>query len=425
MKRLFLTFLLLAATGFARSESLDDAALQQRMEEVHGYIFSRLVHPDTKLLYDYILPLSAKDRWAHLPKADEIAKSQPNVSGWGAGMEDCALNGGIYLGSLIEAYEVTQSEQIANDTRTIYEGLRQLATIPERKGFIARAVAPDGKSHFVNSSVDQYTMYVYGLWCYFHSTIATEEEKKEIEQIMNDICVRIEDDGFVLLDAKGRPALVSDIGVIRSDRASRLLEMFRVGYDITGNPLWLEIYEEQMRENRYARLEEITNPERIETLPWKSKQKTYGYLQNQVSILPLFELETNLTIKATYLEALRVTSRLAEERLAPYHDYDPAFHLEEYELGAWRKDPKKGGRPHNLQSELHFVRDPCEAMCIILMAEDKHLHTPIETPGIQHKRDWLREECRNLLSTFDYDKMRTYAEIAYWRAIKLGLFTHK
>lgn len=405
---------------------LDDAALQARMEEVHRFIFTRLLHPETHLIYDYIPPLAQADRWGHLPTEKEIAAKLPNVSGWGTGMEDCAINGGTYLTALVEMHSLTQSKAHADEARTIYRGLRTLGTICPRKGFVARAVTPDGSSYFPNSSVDQYTMYVCGLWAYFHSPIATAEEKAEISDIIRNICLRIEDDGFDILDAKGKPALVSDIGVIRSDRSSRLLEVFRVGHDITGEKHWLDIYEEKMRENNSARLRDITSPSRVNILPWGSRQMVYGILQNQVSLLPLHALETSLPVKAMYLEAIRLNARLVEDRLTDFRKYDPAKHTEAYELGAWRKDPNIGGRTQNLADELRTVRAPCEAMCVMLLAADKDLVEPQDTPSIQLHRAWLSDQCRELLSTYDYDKMRTYsmiyADVAYWRAVKLGLF---
>ena len=432
MFRVLLVLLCLPCSRLSAQTSvspLDDAALQVRMEEVHRFIFTRLLHLETHLIYDYIPPLAQADRWGHLPTAKEIAAKLPNVSGWGAGMEDCAINGGTYLIALVEMHSLTHSKAFAENARTIYQGLRTLGTIGPRKGFVARAVTPDGGSYFPNSSVDQYTMYVCGLWTYFHSPIATAQEKAEITDIIRNICTRIEDDGFDILDAMGKPALVSDIGVIRSDRSSRLLEVYRVGHDITGEQHWLDIYEEKVCENNFARLRNITTPSRVNILPWGSRQMVYGILQNQVSLLPLHALETSLPVRALYQEAIQVNARVVEDRFADFQKYDPTKHTEAYELAAWRKDPSIGGRTPNLADELRTVRAPCEAMCVMLLAADKHLVEPQDTPSIQLHRAWLRDQCRELLSTYDYDKMRTYsmiyAEIAYWRAVKLGLFQHQ
>ena len=175
-------------------------------------------------------------------------------------------------------------------------------------------------THLLNSSVDQYTYYVYGLWKYYHSSLSSEEQKEEIKEIINDICKCIEDYGFSIPATNGIPAPVSDIGVIRSDRSSRLLEVYLVGYDVTGNKHWLEIYSEKLRENGYARLHSILDPERIE-YPYpprdkinNSTQATWAILQTQYSLVPLFELESDIAIKAAYLEAMRINARIVEGR---------------------------------------------------------------------------------------------------------------
>jgi len=154
----------------------------------------------------------------------------------------------------------------------------------------------------------------------------------------------------------------------------------------------------------------------------------YGIYQNQVSLVPLLSLETSLPVKAAYLEAMRLNARLVEERLGKFRKYDPGQHTADYRLAAWRQDPAKGGRPKSLDAEFPTVREPCEAMCVILLAADKHLVEPEESPNDRLTLDWIREQCRELLSTYHYDKLRTfgmiYAEVAYWRAVKLGLFKY-
>lgn len=406
---------------------LSDREIQAKVEGLHQHIWKYFYNPQVNLLYDYIAPLQEKDRWGHLPTVEEVNARNPNVSGWGTGMEDGSINGGTYLVGMVYRHEVTGQPEHAEDARKIYEGLRLLGTVSERKGFIARSVLPDGKTYYTNSSVDQYTMYVYGLYTYYHSSIATEKEKAQIRSIMHDICTRIEDDGFDILTHDGKPALVSDIGVIRSDRSSRLLEMYRVGYDVTGDTHWLDIYQEKLAENQYARLRDITTPSRVDT-PGKSRSAVYCILQDQASLIPLFELETSLAIRAGYLEAIRLNANLVSDRVTLFREYDPDIHSDNYKLGGWRtgENPRPGG----LSKEFNLVRNPCEALVVMLLAHDKYLIEPYPYQGEQDKlyTDYLRNITRELLSTYDFAKMRTfgsfYAEIAYWLAVKQGLFEY-
>lgn len=425
---------------------LGDRELQAKVAGLHEHIWSHFIHPTVNLVYDYIAPPGSSNPWGHLPTPKEIKASQPNACGWGAGMEDCSINTGAYLAGMVERYAITRQPAHAEEARRLYRGLRLLGTVAPRKGFVARGVLPDGKSFYTNSSVDQYTFYVYGMWTYFHSPIATETEKGEIRAIMHDICARIEDDGFDILAADGKPALVSDVGVIRSDRSSRLLELYRVGADVTGEPHWLDIYKEKTAENKYARLRDVTTPSRVDTMPWKTRQSVYGILQNQVSLMPLLALEDSLPIRACYLEALRLDARLVDDRMAEFRQYRPAIHNDNYTLGGWRVAPGVDPRSAGMQKEFRFVRGPAEALVVMLLANGTHLNEPLpakqptatknakpepkpEPNQEELAREYMRKNCRELLTTYDFTKMRTfsciYPEIAYWLAVKQGLLKYE
>jgi hypothetical protein len=268
--------------------------------------------------------------------------------------------------------------------------MKTLARVSPKKGFIARCVLPqDGVTHLLNSSVDQYTYYVYGLWRYYHSPLSGETEKREISEIINGICSCIEDAGFSIPATNGIPAPVSDIGVIRSDRSSRLLEVYLTGYDITGNEHWLEIYHEKVRENRHARLVSILDPEGIE-YPYRPRDKirgnvqaTWAILQTQYSLAPLFELETDITIRACYLEAMRLNARIAQRR------------------------PDPG----------------TEGIQVMLLARNRSLVAPFVSPTDEQNAGSLRSKCMEILS--DSGKSSISAAAAYWTAVKLGLFKYE
>lgn len=60
--------------------------------------------PETELFYDYRTSADPAERFALLPTAEEIGVDFPNPCGWGTGMEDCSLNGGLAL-ELCRIYE--------------------------------------------------------------------------------------------------------------------------------------------------------------------------------------------------------------------------------------------------------------------------------------------------------------------------------
>ncbi len=365
--------------------SANEEQLLHKVLDIHRYVGERMTHPKTCLIYNNI-DWDADDCWE---KADfespEQVRSKEASNPVRANPDDCAIRAGAYVAALADWYDAMHSPECVSQAPKIFRGARTLYEVPPRKGFIARGVHPaDGVSHPLNSSVDQYTWYVYGLWKYHRSELSSHAEKRDIKQIMHDICARIEEDGFDIRNTHGAPARVSDIGVTRSDRSSRLLEVYLVGYDITGDKRWLDIYRNKVAENGYARLKSVLDPEQVMwpyTRTW-SRQSFGAVLQTQVSLVPLFELEKDVTLKACYLEAMQVNAKLAEA--------EPGF----------------GGTA---------------GLYVMLLAYKLPLIGYVDCPREQHLGTLLKQRCsetvaKSRLHNFD-------AAAAYWIAVRKGLFT--
>ena len=90
---------------------------------------------------------------------------------------------GIMLAGLCDKYEIKKDAETADWARKIAKGLMLADTVHGDPGFVARGVSPvDGKSVYPETSRDQYTHNIHGLWRYFNSPIATDAEKKEIAE---------------------------------------------------------------------------------------------------------------------------------------------------------------------------------------------------------------------------------------------------
>jgi hypothetical protein len=239
----------------------------------------------------------------------------------GANGDDCAARAGHYLSVLADWHDATSSPEAAEQGHRVFQGAWSLYAAGPRPGFIVRGLHPDDPDSYpLNTSVDQYTWYVYGLWKWYHSHACTAEEEAGIQQILHDVCTLIEAEGFDIRDAHGAPTQGCDIGVIRSDRSSRLLAIYRVGHDVTGDDRWRGIYHEKLRENGWARLRSLLDPEQV-AWPYGrglGRQGAESLHATQVSLVTLFELERDPPVKAAYLEALRVHARLAEEAEGPH-----------------------------------------------------------------------------------------------------------
>lgn len=294
-------------------------SIEHMLAEKNWY-FSAAVHPETHMIYARV-NLGDPGLWSKttFPKP-EVIRDKTNADAEVPNVSNCAFAGGLFLGQLADIAQVTHDPDAAAQARTVFDGLVRLARASPRRGFVARCLLPGDptKAHFANSSVDQYTFFVYGLYKYYHSGLAGEAEKRTMRELLVEICAMIEHDGTILA-SNGAPAWVSDIEAIRSDRSSRMLEVFLVGYDITGDHHLRDVYLEKVREGDYGRLRSILDPREIRWT-YQPRDLRYGQehadvnsmWQTQYSLVPLVELEIELPLKAAYLEAMRTNARIAD-----------------------------------------------------------------------------------------------------------------
>jgi hypothetical protein len=248
------------------------------------------IDPQTFQAYTY---LDAKTRRPLLPSYADVAANKPGA--WGTALENCALDGGAYLGALVDRYAVTGRPEHGEEARKIYQGLRLIAEAAARKGCIPRGVMPDGRAHYPESSVDQYTMYVYGLWRYCRSPMATAREKEEISAIFGAMLTRLEEDHFVILTDAGGPTRFGDLDSLKPSRAERLLAIVLAGANVTGDAHWREAYL-RLREPRLKHCRGLGGQ------PWV-------LVQNQMAFFLLRHLEQDAEVRKIYeaasLEAAR------------------------------------------------------------------------------------------------------------------------
>ena len=216
-----------------------DEAMRAKAAEAHELMWREFICPKTLQVYTC---LDAKTRRPDLPSHADVKAGKPNACGWGTGIENCALDGGAYLGAMIDRYAVTGKPEHADEARKIFRGLMLIARSAARPGFIPRGVMLDGKAHYPESSVDQYTMYVYGLWRYFRGPIATSAEKDEISRLLAAVLKRLEIDRFVILTDTGGRTTFGALDRLAPSRAERLLGIVLAGADVTGDEHWREVY---------------------------------------------------------------------------------------------------------------------------------------------------------------------------------------
>jgi len=275
-------------------------SLWQKATQVHQRIWQEFVCPETFQIYTYLAPKAFRPL---LPSYADIAANKPNAAGWGTAIENCALDGGVYLGALVDRYAMTARPEHAREARKIYSGLRLIHSVAERRGCIMRGVMPDRKTHYGESSVDQYTMYVYGLWRFFHSPVATEKEKAEIRMIFKTLLERLEADKFVILTDTGGRTTFGALDRLAPSRAERLLAIVLAGADVTGNPHWHEIYQH-------------LRPPRMRHCRGKGGDP-WVLVQNQLAFFLLRRLEKDPAVRKVYVAGSLEAARACVPYLDP------------------------------------------------------------------------------------------------------------
>ena len=101
--------------------------------------------------------------------------------GYGTGLEDCAINGGVALSGLVDKWLVTHDASTAADAEKVAQGLLNLVNAHPYKGFVARGLCvEDGKSICRLSSRDQVTHWMHGLSRYYAGGFAPEAMTKAV-----------------------------------------------------------------------------------------------------------------------------------------------------------------------------------------------------------------------------------------------------
>ncbi|MGB3121812.1 MAG: hypothetical protein WBE58_23505, partial [Verrucomicrobiales bacterium] len=137
------------------------------MDRAWEVTWNRFYLPQVQTFGDYLSSYESGREQAHLPTAEEVKRQYPNPCGYSTGMEDGAILGGAMLSLLCDRFAATRDESLRQKAVNVFAGLYRCATVHGVRGFVARNVCPeDARSTYLNSSRDQVTHFVHGLWQY-------------------------------------------------------------------------------------------------------------------------------------------------------------------------------------------------------------------------------------------------------------------
>ena len=300
----------LAPAAFAETGGLADPKFEQKLDALWDGAAKTFYSPKTNLFYT-----APVDK---MPSPEEIAEykplkknGDPNYMGGGTGIEDCSMLCGIMLVGLCDKYELTGDAETAEWARRIARGLMLADTVHGDPGFVARGVSPsDGKSVYPETSRDQYTHCVHGLYKYFKSPLATAEGKKLAAEICAAIADRMLENvrpgtNYDALNADGSPSTrgLSRMWNVAPHEAARLPMIYAVANFMTGD----EKYERECK--KYA-AEAVAQSKKFSRnmAPW-------AQLQMQASLEVLRDFAETDAQREEIVGIMREVSKLAAERL--------------------------------------------------------------------------------------------------------------
>lgn len=402
----------------ARTQRFDSASdfinqLAPAAAEAWDIGWKRLFHPRTNLFYDYVTSYDPDHRFDHLPTLEEIARQYPNPNGWTSGMEDSVINGGVMLATACDRYVATGDEAMRDAAATIFKGLVLCGTHSSEPGMVIRSVSPfDGESYFIETSRDQLTHFAHGLWRFYRSPLASDEQKQRCRSMMTALCKRLEARVVAANDyhfgrEDGTPGLVDQMWEVSPHEAPRLPMIYAVAWEMTGDAHWHAMYE------RYVE-DALDQAARLNIAAFDF---CYALFQHQVSMETLAAVaDQDASLRDSWREQMGIIA----DYMPPYHEKFQDY--QRVDVGTINMNIRTRPNrerfvgsdfghvavwPEEMSCEFRPLRELGESLLVRLMAPQADLD--------DHQRDLLARS----LTDVDYGKTFTYAmlypQAAYWR----------
>ena len=323
-------------------------------------------------------------------------------------MEDGPLTAGMVLDGLIARYKIEPSEDIIVFARKILEGLKTCATISDSPGFLARSVSPvDGKTHYIDSSRDQYTHFVYSTYLYYNMPFATEEEKAFIRKALCGFAdraernvteekkwnMRREDDGFAIASTMW--------GTLGEHEYFRLPMLYAGAYYVSGDEKYMKLYM-KFRDEALEKTMPII-PEKCSHPSWLS--------QTMYSLRLAYDVDPDQDFKA---RCLKLMTRLAEYGKKTAIEFSEKYCTDAYrevfdrKLLPWNKivNVRFSGIYDNYAYYNHQQLNSFESARWILLGETGAAMCYVLCPGMEFDKE-LESALLNMINFVDYSKHYT------------------
>ena len=391
------------------------------VESAHAEIWRRFIDR-----HGVMVDFTALDGSVPLPTPEECRAGKPNALGWFQPIENGAMFNGLYMDAAVNRWRHSMAREDGEKARRLMEGLLLLASVSEVKGFIARGVSTDGKSHFPMGSDDQTLPWFLGLWRYLESGLATRQERERITAKLVETAEVILKHGWEL-PAEEPFGHRGSFAEFRFDSATRLLFVCRMMYAITGGHKWDEVYHKALAEK--GGTDNLSRREICERgmVFWYSKNHNWTSSGSVGALRVLWELEQDEATRAAFARGLKASAELAAKSLSLAAEFNrnesSAFDTD------WRTPMMPLWKPQKTELEAQelailqlkaftkispgrngeaaFVREPTAAAWIVTLAPDPQTIRP-HISAIER-----------VLTHYDYQRLYYstffWIESAWWR----------
>ena len=415
------------------------------IRHAHDLAWERFFSEESQLFYG----IEFTDPSEYSPP-DEVSTEIPGCSCRGNGLGDTCLDSGWRLEGLLSAWRVTSDAEWAEKARKVFQGLVWLATVPGIKGFVPRGIYPGRTDYYPHSSRDQYTSFMYSMWSYATSGIASDEEKQTASELAVNVCRRVEEFGHNLSTSEGKECIHGDLSMLAPGGSDRLLQFYKTAWALSGDRHWQDLYLRKLAEDGGMRLQTCSwGPKRI---AWR--RNVHGIYQSQAALRMLLTVETDPDARFHFRRALndhaeavmthielwhlltRTMSTVAESTVEEvWEDYREAFCKYYGSCDEFSYYP-------GVHTWYHFMEDNGMFSAVGKDKTDRVLYCPVQIPKLRHlieataavmmsENEELKRRAGELawpfISSVDYSVVRKngitcFLDSAYWRGVEVGAF---
>ncbi|MBM4048860.1 MAG: hypothetical protein FJ279_27480 [Planctomycetes bacterium] len=314
--RVVVGFFVLTWCHLTGGQTMDEA-----VQKAHAELWRRFIDPTWHTFYDH----AGFDGEIVLPTPEECRTNKPNALSWDISVTDGAMFGGMYMEAAVHRWQITHQAEDRDKARRIAKGLTKLASVGQTKGFLARGLPADGSAHYPCSSNDQTFPWLYGMWRYMRSDIPDKADREQVCGKIIEVMEGLRSHKWRVPADRPPFDYFGEFSGFSWDAAPRLLFLLKMAADVSGDGAWEERYRQAIAEKappgKASRLE-ICAKGMVFGHHGPGFRHTWTACPGVMGLRGLWELETDLELKAAYAQGLKASAAVGAEGIPLALEFD-------------------------------------------------------------------------------------------------------